>query len=205
MRGWKLTILVSLALLALTGLQLLIWGAVWGMGEESVRVVVRSSARSSLLLFALAFSASAIHSLSRGPASKWLLANRRYIGVSYAVSHTVHAAALVALYRISTEFSESLGTLTLIGGGLAYVFTYAMAATSNDAAVRALGRPGWRRLHLVGGWYVWIIFAQSYLPRAAFSESMDPIYLLAGAVVLAVPALRIAARMRRRTAQPQAA
>jgi DMSO/TMAO reductase YedYZ heme-binding membrane subunit len=99
------------------------------------------------------------------------------------------------------EFSESLEAVTLIGGGLAYVFTYAMAATSNDAAVQALGRAGWRRLHLVGGWYVWIIFAVSYLPLAI----MSPPYLPAGAVVLAVPALRIAARMRRRTAQPQAA
>jgi DMSO/TMAO reductase YedYZ heme-binding membrane subunit len=197
MKGWKLTIWISLGLVVLTGLQL----AVWGSGEEGIRVLVRSSARSSVVLFALAFSASALRSLWQTNGSKWLLANRRYVGVSYAVSHALHAAALFALYDVSSEFAESLNAVTLVGGGLAYVFTLAMAVTSNDAAVRALGRQGWRRLHLVGGWYIWIIFAQSYLPRAV----MDPVYLPAGAIVLAVPALRIAARARRRAALPHPA
>ncbi len=197
MKGWRITILVSLGLVALAAFQL----GVWGTGEEGIRVLVRSTARCSVVLFALAFSASALRSFWRGPTTKWLLANRRYLGVSYAASHALHAAALVALFGASTEFAESLGAVTLVGGGIAYVFTFAMAATSSDAAVRALGTTNWRRLHLVGGWYIWIIFAQSYLPRAA----MDPAYLPAGMIVLAVPALRTAAHLRQRARKPQAA
>ena len=197
MQGWKLSVFISIGLLALTTLQL----GIWGNGEDGVRVVVRSSARSSVLLFALAFSASALRSLWHGNLSKWLLANRRYVGVSYAVSHALHAAALAALYGESREFAESLNAVTLVGGGLAYVFTFAMAITSSDAAVRTLGRRGWRGLHLVGSWYIWIIFAQSYLPRAV----MEPAYLPAGLLVLAVPVLRFAARSRRRAGQPQPA
>ena len=90
MRGWQVTIWISVALVALTALQL----AVWGREEEGIRVVVRSSARSSVLLFALAFSARALRSLWSRPTTKWLLVNRRYLGVSYAVSHAVHALAL---------------------------------------------------------------------------------------------------------------
>ena len=130
-----------------------------------------------------------------------LLANRRYIGVSYAASHAVHAGALVALAGASTEFVGSLDATTLVGGGLAYVFTLGMAATSSDAAVRALGRKNWSRLHVAGGWYIWIIFALTFLPLI----SIDRRYLIAGAIVMAIPVLRLSARVRRRAEQPQAA
>ncbi len=108
---------------------------------------------------------------------------------------------MAALYGQSTEFAEGLDATTLVGGGLAYLFTAAMAFTSNDASVRALGRKGWRRLHLVGSWYIWIVFAQSYLPRAA----RDPDYLPAALLVLAIPALRSTVFLRRRAARPQTA
>ena len=195
MRGWKITLTISLGLTALTSLQLVIWG----YGEEGIRVWVRSTARSSVVLFALAFTASSLRSLWRSDVSRWLLTNRRYLGVSYAVSHFLHAIALVALLAASSEFAESLEPITLVGGGLAYLFTAAMALTSSDAAVAALGRRSWRRLHLVGGWTIWIIFAQIYLPRAA----TDPWYLPVGLWVLAIPALRFAARTRRAPARTQ--
>ena len=123
------------------------------------------------------------------------------MGVSYAASHAIHAVALLALAEISREFASSVDAVTLVGGGLAYAFTAAMAATSSDAAFEALGRTTWRRLHVAGSWYIWIIFAQSYLPRAA----MDPPYLLAGAIVLAIPVLRFSARTRRRARELQTA
>lgn len=184
MRGWTPTISISLALLLLSAVQLVVWGA----GEEGVRVIVRSTARTSLLFFGLAFSASSLRLFWKTDASKWLLAQRRYLGVSYAVSHAIHAAALVALYQVSIEFSSTLDMLTLVGGGGAYAFTLAMALTSSDAAFRALGRSAWHRLHLIGGWYIWIIFAQSYLPRAFESLAYWPY----AAPVLGILALRIA-------------
>ncbi|NIU76183.1 MAG: hypothetical protein GWN71_22250, partial [Gammaproteobacteria bacterium] len=66
---------------------------------------------------ALAFSASGLRALWRVDATKWLLVNRRYVGVSYAVSHALHAAALVVLHRQSAEFAGSLDAVTLVGGG----------------------------------------------------------------------------------------
>ena len=195
MKGPRVVVALTVALLALAGLQL----AVWGAGEDGVRVLVRSSARSSVLLFALAFTASSLRAFWQNGTTKWLLANRRYLGISYAVSHAIHLLALVALYRVSSDFKGSLNAVTLVGGGIAYAFTAAMALTSNDASVAALGHERWRRLHTVGGWYIWIIFAQSYLPRAF----LYPAYVPAGLVVLAVPALRLARRFRLGARQPE--
>lgn len=196
MRRWNLTIAASLGLLVLTAAQL----AIWGTDEEGIRVVVRSTARSSIVLFVLAFGASSLRTLWRTPVSAWILANRRYIGVSYAASHILHAVALVGLGQVSAEFVKGLNAVTLVGGGTAYVFTVAMAATSNDASVAALGRSRWRMLHLIGGWYIWIIFAQSYLPRAATMPSYWP----AGVLVMAVPALRTARYLRSRSSSKPA-
>jgi sulfoxide reductase heme-binding subunit YedZ len=191
MKGWTLTIAISGALLVLFGLQF----AIYGTGEEGIRVVVRATARTSVLLFAMAFAASSLRVFWPGVATRWLLQNRRYIGVSYAVSHVIHAFALAALYSASESFRSDLNAVTLVGGGLAYVFTLAMAFTSSDAAVAALGLPRWRLLHTVGGWYIWVIFAQSYLPRAA----QMPEYIPAAVLVIAVAAARLASRSRRAT------
>jgi sulfoxide reductase heme-binding subunit YedZ len=189
MRGWKLTIVISAGLLVMFALQL----AYYGIDEDGLRVVVRATARTSVLLFAMAFGASSSRTFWRSDITKWMLANRRYIGVSYAVSHFIHATALVALYPTSVAFREELSVVTLAGGGLAYAFTLAMAVTSNDAAVAALGRSRWRLLHTIGGWYIWAIFAQSYIGRAVTL----PEYIPAAAFIFGVAGIRLASRTRR--------
>jgi DMSO/TMAO reductase YedYZ heme-binding membrane subunit len=85
--------------------------------------------------------------------------------------------------------------VTLIGGGGAYVLLAAMVATSNDASVRALGIRTWKRLHTVGLYWLWFIFAFSYLGRVAEGQ-IGFVWLLAAS--LAGLGLRIAARIRHR-------
>ena len=69
---------------------------------------------------------------------------------------------------VSGAFLVHLSAVNLTGGGLAYFFTFAMAATSNDRAARWLGPARWRRFHQVGSWWIWIIFAQTITPAAWF-------------------------------------
>lgn len=91
-----------------------------GYGEEGLRAVVRASARMSLVLFCLAFAASGLHRLLRGPGSAWLLRNRRALGVGFGFSHGSHALALLFLARdFPSPFVEELDWVTLVGGGLA--------------------------------------------------------------------------------------
>ena len=167
-----------------------------GWSEEAIRLVIRWTAKIGVVLFAAAFSASSLRELWNVTGTRWLRTNRRGLGLSFAWVHTTHLAALVALgVNFPDPFSAETSRLTLVGGGLGYVFMFAMAATSNDAAVRRLGPKRWRRLHTVGGWYIWVIFAQSYLPRAVLEY---PQYLFLAALTLAVPAVRLARWRRRR-------
>jgi len=191
--GWALTRNCALALSAFFLARFVFWGG----GEEGIRAVVRSTAQTSVLLFVAAFAASSLRQLWKNDATTWLLRNRRYVGVSFAFSHFVHLGALIAFALISPEFVAGLDATTLIGGGLAFAFIGAMAATSNDRAVAALGRTNWQRLHKLGAYYIWISFAQAYIPRALF---VSPAYALPAVLLVVALGLRIYAARKQGTA-----
>lgn len=186
LQGWPLFWLITAALTAMSAAMLALQP-----GEEGVRMVIRATARSSLLLFALAFSASALRRLWPGGFTAWLLRNRRYLGVSFAASHAIHLAAIVAFARIDpSEFGEISPLANRIVAGLAYVFILAMAATSFDRMVAWLGARRWKLLHTVGAHYVWLIFLLSFAKRVPEGSA----YALGAAVLLGVMGLRLWAR-----------
>jgi DMSO/TMAO reductase YedYZ heme-binding membrane subunit len=183
------------AVIALVVLQLAIRGA----GEDTIRSVVRITAQLAVLYFCAAFGASSLRVYWRSNATAWMLRYRRHLGLSFALFHLTHLAALVVLgLTFPAPFVDDLNLVTLVGGGLAYFFLVLQAVTSNDASVRKLGRRRWTLLHTVGSYYIWIIFAQSYVPRAL----EDPLYVPFAALVLATLAIRMARKFRTRTSSP---
>ncbi|HSW14129.1 MAG TPA: hypothetical protein VLI06_14885 [Solimonas sp.] len=186
LRGWPLTGCITLALLVMSALLL-----TQHPGEEGVRLVIRATARTSLLLFVLAFTASALWRLWPGTWTRWQLRNRRYLGVSFAASHAIHLAAIVAFARLDpSEFGSISPVANRIVAGLAYVFIFAMAATSFDRMVAWMGARRWKLLHTAGAHYIWLIFMLSFAKRAIH----EPGYLL-GVLLLAMAlGLRLKAR-----------
>ena len=195
-QGWALTGWISIALAAMSALVL----AAAGTGEEGVRMLIRATARSSALLFLVAFLARPLRQLWRSEATAFALRNRRYFGVSTAVSHAIHAAAIVWL-SVAFPAAYQADTLTLVFGGLGFAFLFAMAATSSDAAVRALGRARWTALHRTGAWYVWFIFAFTFVPDAGW----DALHAGFVAAFAAAPLVRAAAFVKARRKVPAAA
>ena len=189
LRGWSLTGTASVATATLCSFA---W-TLHGGGLAGWSSVVRTSAKTSLLLFLAAFVASSARALWRTPFTAWLLANRRYVGVAFAASHAIHLVGILEVVRLSPSFSRSL--TTLVFGGFGYVVLFAMAATSFDAAVARLGRQRWQRLHKFGMYYLAVIFALSYIPRALVESAWY--WLLAGPLLAAV-ALRLIVWQRQR-------
>ena len=138
--GWRLFALLSLTLLALS-----IWIA--GMRQfevDGVRMVIRFTARTSLLFFCLAFSAAALARLWPNAWTRWLRRNRRYLGVTFAASHAIHLFA-IACFAVMDPAGYAAGTsiASYIFGGIGYAFIIAMAATSFDrTAARWARAPG---------------------------------------------------------------
>jgi methionine sulfoxide reductase heme-binding subunit len=153
--------------------------AVAGTGEDAIRIVIRATARTSVVLFSAAFVASALRRAWPGSASSWLLANRRYLGVSFAVSHAFHLTAILALagWSVSRMVADAWPTAAILGG-IAYLFILAMVATSFDRTAAWLGPRAWSRLHTVSVYWIWTVFFASFAPRAFTSPLYAPFALL---------------------------
>ena len=165
-----------------------------GISPDALLELTRLTARTSVFFFLAAFSASALLTLTRSIPARFMTVNRRHIGLAFALSHAIHLGALVSYFAVS---GERPGPVIVIAGGLAYLFIAAMAATSNTASQRWLGR-NWRCLHLVGSWYIGLIFLNSYLGRV--QEGREPVWMFGGilALLLTAAALRLVAGFRQR-------
>ena len=190
MNGWRLVGTLSLLLAAMS----LYFVASHGWDIEGVRLAIRATARTSLVLFVLAFTASALVELVPSEATRWQRRNRRYLGVSFAVSHFIHLAAIITLATLDTPlFWKLTNVTTIVLAGTAYLFIAAMTATSFDRTAAWLGPRKWRLLHLVGGWYIWISFAVAVGKRVP----VDSFYWPMAALVLVAAIVRLLAMFRR--------
>jgi DMSO/TMAO reductase YedYZ heme-binding membrane subunit len=184
--GWRLFALLALTLVALS-----IWIA--GMRQfevDGVRMVIRFTARTSLLFFGLAFSAAALAWLWPNGWTKWLRRNRRYLGVTFAASHGIHAVAIACFAAMDPAgYAAATSIASYIFGGIGYAFITAMTATSFDRTAAAIGARSWRWLHISGGYYLLFQFMVSLGKRI---PDMPP-YALFLIPLVAVFALRMIA------------
>src|SRR5262249_40921223 len=153
MNGWRLTGVLSLLLAGMS----LYFLTAQGWDADGIRLVIRATARTSVMLFVLAFTARAMVALLPNESTRWPRRHRRHLGVSFAVSHFIHLAAIVSLAVVDKVLFWKLTNLgTIVLAGAAYLFIAAMTATSFDRTAAWLGPRKWRLLHLIGGWYIWI-------------------------------------------------
>jgi methionine sulfoxide reductase heme-binding subunit len=155
---------------------------------EEAKLAARWTARIALPMFLVAYLASSLLRLWSGDLTKALVRRRRQWGLGFALTHTIHLAALA--YNVLNYDPRSLPSL--FPGGLAYVMVYIMAMTSNNTSMKALGK-NWKRLHIFGIDYIWFIFTASYVTRI-FKPEMMATGLLFTPVMFAALGLRLYAR-----------
>jgi methionine sulfoxide reductase heme-binding subunit len=189
LEGWVLVLWAALGIAVMVGA---VFAASGAFDLDTVKRGLRATARTSLALFLLAFAASSLRRLWPNRATGWLLRNRRYVGVSFAVSHFTHLGLIASLAHFTPErFANPLG---LVPGFTAYLFLAAMTATSFDRTTRWLGKTWWRRLHLAGSWWIWVVFAGNYASKV----TRGPGFAIAAAACFAVAGLRVIAWLRAR-------
>ncbi|MBR0869323.1 hypothetical protein JQ633_03060 [Bradyrhizobium tropiciagri] len=195
--GWRLFALLSLTLIGLS-----IWIAAMRQFEvEGARMVIRFTARSSLLLFCLAFSAAALAQIWPNGWTRWQRRNRRYLGVTFAASHAIHAVAIAAFAWLDPAgFAAATSAVSFIFGGIGYAVIIALTATSFDRTAAMLGPRAWRVLHLVGGYYLLVQFMVSFgkrIPEMPFYA----LFLIPLVAVFVVRMIGMAARPAPRPAR----
>lgn len=193
--GWAI---VGWAALAAVGGSAMIL-TTYGTDAEGTGVALRYTARTSFLCYMAAFAAAPLAAVMKTSFTRWLRANRRYFGVGFAASHTVHLAAILHLAYLKPGIYDAT---TLILGGLGYVFLAAMAATSFNSTTRMLGPKAWKALHKTGMYYLGFIFVATVMDRVG----AKPPYAIFPLAYLGVWALRVwVFASRRRSAGARAA
>jgi methionine sulfoxide reductase heme-binding subunit len=190
--GWRLFAVLTLTLVALS-----VWIAATRQFEVSgVRMVIRFTARTSLLFFCLAFGAAALARLWPNAWTRWQRRNRRTLGVTFAASHGIHAIAIACFAVMApADYMAATSAASYIFGGIGYAFIIAMTATSFDRSAEMISPRAWRTLHLTGGYYLWFQFMVSFGKRIPGM----PLYWLFLIPLLAVMALRLIAMASART------
>jgi sulfoxide reductase heme-binding subunit YedZ len=185
------TIVSGAALMALAlGLGFL--QAYGGWTREGVLAGTAITARWAFPFFIAAWSASSLAKLWPGGWRTALLRRRRAIGLAFAANHFVHLGFITAAV---SSFGVTRPLFVYLVAGGAYAMIALMALTSNDAAQRKMGFRNWKLLHAVGGWWVLVIFTNSYVSRL-----MEKPAIAGPAVALIAVALtlRIAAALKGR-------
>ncbi|HEY9670436.1 MAG TPA: hypothetical protein V6D11_03260 [Waterburya sp.] len=173
LQGWRIVVFSALTVGTIVS-------AIWlfhGIDEQGMRMAIRATARTSTLLFLSAFVASSLHQLWSSPLSAWLLKNRRYLGLSMAVSHTYHAIALFGLWYVTAGAAPPFEPLALLG----YVLLIAMTLTSFKQPAAWLGKRAWKILHSTGMHFFWLAFLFEYslkLPKSMLIYSPFVILLV---------------------------
>lgn len=155
---------------------------------DGIRLLIRSTARTSLLFFLLAYTAQSLVMLWPSDGTRWIRHHRRQWGWLLVLSHAIHAVAIGCLAFFSPDLFDELSPVgNRVTGGLAYVFIALMGATSFDRSAAWLGRKWWGYLHTWGSHYLWLSFL------VAFGKRMpaDPMYGLPVAVLLLAMVLRL--------------
>jgi DMSO/TMAO reductase YedYZ heme-binding membrane subunit len=162
--------------------------------EAGARGMIVWTARTSLVLFTLAYIARPLVQLRPAPATKALLAQRKWIGLGFAVSHGFHLIAI--LWLASPDFGAFVRSQdpTIVVAAATFVFLGIMSVTSIEAVKRAMSARTWRRLHWTGLQLAWLSFATTY----TFAIAVNPLYALPAAIVLGAAGIRIAAWVRAR-------
>lgn len=155
--------------------------------------IIVYAVRCALPLLVVAFTASSLAALWPGPATRWLLSNRRYIGLAFAFGMAWH---LTFVARFFFAFGDRLNatalTLDLIGLG----FLTAMTLTSFRWLSRHLRPRHWRYLHKTGIYAIWLLAVYIYQGGARHDRDLTDIGALVA--LLAAGLLRLAAWVRER-------
>lgn len=186
--SWRLFWLLAFALSAANCIAMLSTNFLSSHGTESI---ILYSVRWALPFFVAAFSASSLAILWPSQITRWLLSNRRYLGLAFAFGMGWHLAFVAyRIVRFGNPLNRTATTLDLV----ALAFLLALTATSFRSIARRFTSTGWRRLHKTGVYVIWLLATYIYLDHARGDADFFDIAALS--VFVAVWALRVAAWAR---------
>ena len=155
LNSWYLFWLITLAISTVMVFSMV------GMELSSVRAVssmIQLSVRCAVPLLFVAFAASSVNVLFPGLFGRWILRNRKFIGLSFAAAMAWQLFFILWMITQHTEYyvEEVYALSDLIEGVGGYLLLTGMVLTSFNLGRSRLSPKQWKFLHWVGIYWLWI-------------------------------------------------
>lgn len=203
--GWRLFWLISLPMCALVILEMTTVDLSTGPG---VSAMIGYSVRFAVPLIFLVVAISSLQVLFPGPIPAWLLRNRKYIGLCFAVAMAWQGTFIGLMSTVYSDhyYDNVFYFRDELEGSTGYIFLAAMVLTSFRFASKHLSPEQWRVVHKAGLYFLWAYPFSTYWWSVVgyYGEVMphDVVFYWLGFTAFA---LRIAAWSKQRMARSSAA
>jgi DMSO/TMAO reductase YedYZ heme-binding membrane subunit len=159
--GWNLFWLITVPISIVMMVAMVATDLTNGAGVSSL---IQLSVRCAVPLLYVAFAASSVQTLFRGDVGRWMLRNRKYIGLSFAAAMAWQGFFILWLVTVYNEYfvDEVYVLRDAIEGVIGYLFLIAMTITSFHATRRRMQQQTWRLLHLSGIYFIWAYAFSTY-------------------------------------------
>jgi hypothetical protein len=171
---------------------------------EGVSAMIQSSVRWSVPWLFLAFGASSLQALLPGNTARWLLRNRRIIGLCFATGMAWQVSFIIWLVTVHTDYyvNEVYVLRDVIEGLLGYLFVILMTITSFQRGRKLLTpRPKqWKWLHMTGIYFLWAYAFSTYWYAVFYYDNPDSLHYFFYVMGAAALSVRIAAWVKKQQA-----
>ena len=152
--GWRLFAVVSAVVTAFMMLRLVSTDL---SSPQDLSAMIQYSVRWAVPFIFLVIATSALFRLFPCRSTRWLLRNRRYIGLCFAVAMAWQGAFIfiVSFSHSAHYYSEIYFLRDELEGSSGYLFLAAMTMTSFGIVRRRITAEQWRFLHLSGLIFLW--------------------------------------------------
>ena len=178
---------------------------------EAVSSMIQLSVRCAVPWLYVVFAASSIQILFPGHLSRWLLRNRKYIGLSFAAAMAWQLLFIVWLTAVYSDYyiEEVYVLRDAIEGVVGYLFLFAMTITSFRFGRKHLNARQWKLLHKSGIYFIWAYAFSVYWWALFFYPnplSIDYVFYWSGFLAWALRAAAWSKKRRQRAEEnaPQA-
>jgi sulfoxide reductase heme-binding subunit YedZ len=155
---------------------------------RAVSSMIQLSVRCAVPLMIVAFAASSVNVLFPGSFGRWILRNRKFIGLSFAAAMAWQLFFILCLVTQHTEYyvGRVYALSDVIEGVGGYSLLIAMVLTSFKFGRKHLSAKQWKILHKVGIYWLWMYAWIAYWWHMFYYNNdpvaLDYIYYWAGAL-----------------------
>ena len=151
---WNLFFLISIPISAFMLIPLLSFDSITG---EEISEMISFSVRWAVPFIYLVIAISSLQILFPNTFTRWLMVNRKYIGLIFAVAMAWQGLFIfiMSYFYHDYYFSEVYYFRDEIEGSIGYIFLMAMVLTSFKFGSKMVSPSQWRIIHKTGVYFLW--------------------------------------------------